>query len=95
MKDAIMVIRETLQGETLKSSLCTIAVVGVGEPFHVLDQGTVQQIIDTFETAAEQEDLAVEPDVATGQEAAGQGCSTDPVDILGCENQGSIRVRQL
>ncbi|KAH1064963.1 hypothetical protein J1N35_029950 [Gossypium stocksii] len=92
VKDAIMAIRETLQGETLKSSICTIAVVGVGEPFRVLDQGTVQQIIDTFETAAEQEDPTAEPDAATGQEAAAeqgtaadQGGSTDegvaPMDI--------------
>ncbi|MBA0775684.1 hypothetical protein Gotri_010800 [Gossypium trilobum] len=78
LKDAITAIRETLQGETLKSSICTIAVVGVGEPFHVLDQGTVQQIIDTFEIAAEQEDPATEPDAATGQEAAiEQGTAAD------------------
>ena len=30
VKDALMAIRETLQGETLKSSICTIAVVGAG-----------------------------------------------------------------
>ncbi|KAE8684481.1 Proteasome subunit alpha type-1-B [Hibiscus syriacus] len=92
VKDAIMAIRETLQGETLKSSICTIAVVGVGEPFHILDQGIVQQIIDSFEIAAKQEGPTAEPDAPTGQETAAeqgagadQGGSTDegavPMDI--------------
>ncbi|XWS14556.1 hypothetical protein CRYUN_Cryun35bG0020100 [Craigia yunnanensis] len=92
VKDALMAIRETLQGETLKSSICTVAVVGVGEPFHILDQGTVQQMIDAFEIAGEQEGPAGEPDAAAGQEAAAvhiaaadQGGSTDegaaPMDI--------------
>ena len=92
VKDALMAIRETLQGETLKSSICTVAVVGVGEPFHILDQGTVQQMIDAFEIAGEQEGTAGEPDAAAGQEAAvdhgsaaDQGGSTDegvaPMDI--------------
>ncbi|XVE94683.1 hypothetical protein REPUB_Repub02eG0030100 [Reevesia pubescens] len=92
VKDALMAIRETLQGETLKSSICTVAVVGVGEPFHILDQETVQQMIDAFEIVAEQEGPAAEPDAAEGQEVAAeqgaavdQGGSTDegvaPMDI--------------
>ncbi|MBA0817523.1 hypothetical protein Gohar_021690 [Gossypium harknessii] len=72
VKDALMAIRETLQGETLKSSVCTVAVVGVGEPFHILDQGTVQQMIDTFEIVAEQEGPAAEPDTDAGQEASAE-----------------------
>lgn len=92
VKDALMAIRETLQGETFKSSICTVAVVGVGEPFHVLDQNTVQQMIDAFDIVGEQEDPAAEPDTDAGQEAAAepgaaadQGGSTDegvaPMDI--------------
>ncbi|PPD93834.1 hypothetical protein GOBAR_DD09140 [Gossypium barbadense] len=86
VKDALMAIRETLQGETLKSSICTVAVVGVGEPFHILDQETVQQMINAFEIVGEQEGPAAEPDAAAGQEAAAeQGGSTDegvaPMDI--------------
>ncbi|KAE8679863.1 Proteasome subunit alpha type-1 [Hibiscus syriacus] len=88
VKDALMAIRETLQGETLKSSTCTVAVVGAGEPFHILDQETVQQMIDAFEIVGEQEGSAA----AAGQEAAqpgaavaDQGGSTDegvaPMDI--------------
>ncbi|MBA0705897.1 hypothetical protein Golax_018048 [Gossypium laxum] len=86
VKDALMAIRETLQGETLKSSICTVAVVGVGEPFHILDQETVQQMINAFEIVGEQEGPAAEPDADAGQEAAAeQGGSTDegvaPMDI--------------
>ncbi|MBA0777023.1 hypothetical protein Gotri_005090, partial [Gossypium trilobum] len=72
VKDALMAIRETLQGETLKSSVCTVAVVGVGEPFHILNQGTVQQMIDAFEIVAEQEGPAAEPDTDAGQEASAE-----------------------
>ncbi|KAK8512519.1 hypothetical protein V6N13_082934 [Hibiscus sabdariffa] len=80
VKDALMAIRETLQGETLKSSICTIAVVGVGESFHILDQETVEQMINAFDIVGEQEGSAAEPDAA-----ADQGGSTDegvaPMDI--------------
>ncbi|KAF2324595.1 hypothetical protein GH714_015528 [Hevea brasiliensis] len=64
IKDALIAVRETLQGETLKSSICTIAVVGIGEAFHTLDQETVQQLIDAFEIVAEPEAPAAEPDAA-------------------------------
>ena len=33
IKYALIATRESLQGEKLRSSICTIAVVGVGEPF--------------------------------------------------------------
>lgn len=56
IKDAILAVRETLQGETLKSSLCTVSVLGVGEPFHFLDQETIQKVIDTFEKVPEEEE---------------------------------------
>ncbi|GLT92097.1 hypothetical protein SLE2022_099540 [Rubroshorea leprosula] len=79
IKDALMAIRETLQGETLKSSICTVAVVGVGEPFHILDQGTVQQMIDAFDIAGEREAPAPEPDEAEEQGAAEeQGVAAEP-----------------
>ncbi|KAL4283270.1 hypothetical protein GQ457_16G013730 [Hibiscus cannabinus] len=86
VKDALMAIRETLQGETLKSSVCTIAVVGVGEPFHILDQATVQQMIDAFEIVGEQEgpaaagqEASAEPEPEQGGAAAGEGVA--PMDI--------------
>lgn len=78
IKDALIATRETLQGEKLRSSICTIAVVGVEEPFHILDQDTVQKLIDAFEIVGQDEPPAAEPDVATepgpaAEEGAGAG----------------------
>lgn len=73
IKDALIATRETLQGEKLRSSICTIAVVGVGEAFHILDQETVQQLIDTFELVGEEEPAA-EPD-APAEEGGAAGAA--------------------
>ncbi|XP_076925069.1 proteasome subunit alpha type-1-B-like [Bidens hawaiensis] len=53
VKDALFAIRETLQGEKLTSSVCTVAVIGVGEAFDILDQETVQALINEFEISGE------------------------------------------
>ncbi|KAG6785761.1 hypothetical protein NC652_005369 [Populus alba x Populus x berolinensis] len=87
IKDALIAVRETLQGETLKSSICTVAVVGVDEAFHILDQETVQQLINAFEIAGETEAGAAEEDTAAAEEgtAAEEGAAADqdaaPMDI--------------
>ncbi|KAB5557604.1 hypothetical protein DKX38_008513 [Salix brachista] len=88
IKDALIAVRETLQGETLKSSICTIAVLGVDEAFHILDQETVQKLIDAFEIVGETEAAATEPEAAaeggtTGDEGAGAGANQDsaPMEI--------------
>lgn len=60
LKDALFALRETLQGEKLKSSICTVAVVGVGEAFHILDNETVQALIDAFEIVGEEVPAAEE-----------------------------------
>ncbi|CAA7041672.1 unnamed protein product [Microthlaspi erraticum] len=70
IKDAILAVRETLQGETLKSSLCTVSILGVGEPFHFLDQETIQNVIDTFEKVAEEEEGEAGEGEAEGEAAA-------------------------
>ncbi|KAL1823370.1 hypothetical protein DCAR_0311258 [Daucus carota subsp. sativus] len=75
LKDALFAIRETLQGERLTSSICTVAVLGVGEAFQVLDQKTVQALIDAFEIAGE-EAPAAEGDTPD-QTAAESGPATD------------------
>ncbi|KAH0872093.1 hypothetical protein HID58_069455, partial [Brassica napus] len=46
--------------KTLKSSLCTVSVLGVDEPFHLLDQESIQNVIDTFEKVPEEEEDAGE-----------------------------------
>ncbi|XP_010538098.1 PREDICTED: proteasome subunit alpha type-1-A [Tarenaya hassleriana] len=83
IKDALLAIRETLQGETLKSSVCTIAVLGKGEPFHFLDQETLQKMIDSFEKVEEQEEeeaaSAAAPAAATEEEQGGGGSGDQDV----------------
>ncbi|KAJ6938519.1 hypothetical protein NC651_005062 [Populus alba x Populus x berolinensis] len=80
IKDALIAVRETLQGETLKSSICTVAVVGVDEAFHILDQETVQQLINAFEIVGETEAGAAEEDTAAAEEdtaAAEEGTAAE------------------
>ena len=74
IKDALFAIRETLQGEKLKSSICTVTVLGVGEPFHVLDQETVQGLINAFEMAGEEAPAAGDEGAAAA--AAEEGASS-------------------
>ncbi|RZC92949.1 hypothetical protein C5167_036196 [Papaver somniferum] len=62
IKDALFAIKETLQGEKLTSSICTVAVVGLEEDFHILDQKTIQEFIELLEIREE----------APVQEEAGQ-----------------------
>ena len=76
IKDALIAVRETLQGETLKSSICTVAVLGVDEAFHILDQETIQKLIDAFEIVGETEAAAAEPDAAAELDAAAEGGAT-------------------
>ncbi|KAI8548859.1 hypothetical protein RHMOL_Rhmol07G0306800 [Rhododendron molle] len=84
LKDALFALRETLQGEKLKSSTCTVAVVGVGEAFHILDNETAPSLIDAFEIVgevppAEEEGAAAEP-AADDQSATAEGGAA-PMDI--------------
>ncbi|KAL2249752.1 UNVERIFIED_CONTAM: Proteasome subunit alpha type-1-B [Sesamum indicum] len=91
IKDALFALRETLQGEKLTSAICTIAVLGVGEAFHILDQETVQGLINEFEVVGEEPpaDESVAPDQASAAEpgpaSADQGPPADqgvaPMDI--------------
>ncbi|KAG9449689.1 hypothetical protein H6P81_009654 [Aristolochia fimbriata] len=53
IKDALFAIKETLQGEKLTSSICTVAVLGVDEPFHIIDQQIIQQLIESLEIKEE------------------------------------------
>ncbi|XP_072998524.1 proteasome subunit alpha type-1-like [Typha latifolia] len=71
VKDALFAIKETLQGEKLTSSICTVAVVGVGEPFHVVDQRTIQEVIDSMEITddAATEQVAVQEEDRSSEAA--------------------------
>ncbi|MCL7032764.1 hypothetical protein MKW94_028338 [Papaver nudicaule] len=88
IKDALFAIKETLQGEKLTSSICTVAVVGLEEDFHILDQKTIQEFIELLEIREEapvQEEAGQEE---AGQEEAGAAMQEDaevpppaPMDI--------------
>lgn len=77
VKDALFAIRETLQGEKLTSTVCTVAVIGVGEAFNILDQKTVQSLINEFEISGEEaptnESAAEQSGGDAGGAAADQG----------------------
>ncbi|KAI3761214.1 hypothetical protein L1987_51626 [Smallanthus sonchifolius] len=74
IKDALFAIRETLQGEKLTSSVCTVAVVGVGEAFSILDQATVQALINEFEISGEEAPATASvAEEGAGDAAADQG----------------------
>ncbi|KAK4752798.1 hypothetical protein SAY87_021596 [Trapa incisa] len=86
IKDALISVRETLQEEKLQISVCTVAVVGVGEPFHILDQETVRKLIDTFEIVREDGSPAPEPgdaapDLGEAAPAAAAEEGAAPMDI--------------
>ncbi|CAA0822006.1 Proteasome subunit alpha type-1-B [Striga hermonthica] len=85
IKDALFALRETLQGEKLSSSVCTIAVLGKGEAFHVLDQETVQGLVDEFEVAGEEpaaDEAEAEAEASGGEAAGDQGTgAAAPMDI--------------
>lgn len=73
IKDALFAIRETLQGEKLTSSVCTVSVVGVGEAFNILDQATVQSLINEFEISGEEAPTNESAAEQTGGATADQG----------------------
>ncbi|XP_074309036.1 proteasome subunit alpha type-1-B-like [Silene latifolia] len=70
IKHALFAIKETLQGEKLKSSVCTVSVVGVGEPFYTLDQQVVQELINSFEIVEEEAAPAEEEAEAAPEQGA-------------------------
>ncbi|KAL1546764.1 RNA polymerase-associated factor [Salvia divinorum] len=88
IKDALFALRETLQGEKMTSSICTISILGAGEAFHVLDQETVQRLINEFEVVGEEppaDDEAAAPDAEAAAPDAAEGAAPDqgaaPMDI--------------
>lgn len=79
LKHALFALRETLQGEKLTSSICTISVVGVDKPFEILDKKTVQELINGFGMAEEEEATPVAADAAAAADQG--GADVAPMDI--------------
>ncbi|RZC52159.1 hypothetical protein C5167_020589 [Papaver somniferum] len=64
IKDVLFAIKETLQGEKLTRSICTVVVVGLEKDFYILDQETIQEFIELLEIREEapvQEEAEVPP----------------------------------
>ncbi|KAH9618278.1 hypothetical protein KSS87_005186 [Heliosperma pusillum] len=87
IKHALFAIKETLQGEKLKSSVCTVSVVGVGEPFYTLDQQVVQELINSFEiveeegpAAEEEAEAAPEQDAPAPDQAPSDQAAAAPME---------------
>lgn len=75
-----------MQGEKLTSTNCTVAVLGIGEPFHMLDKDTIQGLINEFELAGEEAPAASTDAAADAESAVPEaGAPTDegaaPMDI--------------
>ncbi|KAJ6811192.1 proteasome subunit alpha type-1-A-like [Iris pallida] len=87
IKDALFAIKETLQGEKLTSSICTVAVVGVGEAFHVLDPSIIQQLIESQEIGDEAPAAAAAAAAPDGDAAAGDAAAA-AVDEQGQAQEG-------
>ncbi|XP_019226305.1 PREDICTED: proteasome subunit alpha type-1-A-like [Nicotiana attenuata] len=86
LKDALFALRETLQGEKLTSTNCTVAVLGIGEPFHMLDKDTIQGLINEFELAGEEApaastDAAADAESAVPEAVAPTNEGAAPMDI--------------
>uniref|UniRef100_A0A0D9VBW5 Proteasome subunit alpha type n=1 Tax=Leersia perrieri TaxID=77586 RepID=A0A0D9VBW5_9ORYZ len=90
IKDALSAIKETLQGEKLTSSNCTVAIVGrkddgTVEPFEMIDAKRIQEIIDSMEATEEAPASAAEAESSSMQEDkgtdAGTGTDAAPMDI--------------
>ncbi|XP_057975733.1 proteasome subunit alpha type-1-B-like [Malania oleifera] len=87
IKHALFALRETLQGEKLTSSICTISVVGVGEPFHILDQKTLQELIEASGIVEEQAPTA--EDSGAPEQSGGGAEPSGAADQGGAGEQGA------
>lgn len=92
VKDALSAIKETLQGEKLSSSNCTVAIVGrkddgTIEPFEMIDAKRIQEIVDSMEVAEEApEDAPADapedaPAEASSMQEEERGSDAAPMDI--------------
>ncbi|KAK8914436.1 Proteasome subunit alpha type-1-A [Platanthera zijinensis] len=81
IKDGLFAIKETLQGEKLTSAICTVAIVGVGEPFHVIDQQTIERVIESLDIGDEDAPPPAVAESAADEPTASQEPGTAPMDI--------------
>lgn len=81
IKDGLFAIKETLQGEKLTSTICTVAIVGVGEPFHIIDQQTIDQVIQSLDIVEDVQAVATAGESGSEEPSAAQEREAAPMDI--------------
>lgn len=81
IRHALFAVKESLQEEALSISNCSVAVIGIDEPFNILDLKTLEGYIDGLEEKKEEisEDLTAE-DGQAGSPRGESGTGEDRVD---------------
>lgn len=71
IRHALLAVKESLQDEELSVTNCSVAVLGIGEPFHILDVKALQSFIESLEEKKDAGigDVAAEEDPQAGGEA--------------------------
>lgn len=60
VRHGLHAVKESLQDEELSSASCSVAIVGIGEPFVILDGKTLQAYIDSLEGGKDDQAAKVE-----------------------------------
>lgn len=60
VRHALHAVKESLQEEDLSSANCGVAIVGIGEPFVILDPKTLQAYVDALESGKDDQQATVE-----------------------------------
>ncbi|PKU77448.1 proteasome subunit alpha type-1-A-like [Dendrobium catenatum] len=82
IKDGLFAIKETLQGEKLTSAICTVAIVGVGEPFHIINQQAIEQVIQSLDIVEDAQVEAAAAESASEEPSAAQEpAAPAPMDL--------------
>uniref|UniRef100_A0A0D6R9A0 Proteasome subunit alpha type n=1 Tax=Araucaria cunninghamii TaxID=56994 RepID=A0A0D6R9A0_ARACU len=72
IRHGVMAIRECLQEGKLSGFNCNVAIVGIGEAFHILDQKAVEEIIDLVEDKKDEPPAETAPVESVGSAAQGE-----------------------
>lgn len=86
VRHALHAVKESLQDEELSSANCGVAIVGVGEPFVILDAKTLQAHIDSLEGG--KDDQAAKLEVEEGGRSAADRPGGEGVAAVGAESEG-------
>ncbi|KAH0448207.1 hypothetical protein IEQ34_022007 [Dendrobium chrysotoxum] len=81
IKDGLLAIKETLQGEKLTSAICTVAIVGVGEPFHIINQQAIEQVIQSLDIVEDDQAAAVAAESSSEEPSAAQEQGASPMEL--------------